>query len=453
MAEIRPFIGVRYDQEVVGDLSAVVAAPYDIIGPDAQEAYYARSAYNVVRLELGRGHEGDTADDNRYSRAAATYRNWLRDGAVRPDAAAGFYLYEERFGDDGRPRMRRSIYAPVRLANWEEQVVLPHEYTLPGPKVDRLNLLATAHAQFSPLLAMYDDPGSVLDLLAEIANTPPTIQFGLERGAVAAAATAHRLWHIAEPRLVARLVDSFKPLQIYIADGHHRYETALVYRDRMRATGAGPNAASEYVLMALVETSDPGMLILPTHRLLRGLGQIDSGRTLCLLSERFDVERLPLADEGFAASTAEPASARTPFPANAEGSRPSFTILGLEPGYCHRLTLRASVDLGRELANIPEVLQALDTVVLQHLIFEPVFGLSNHDVESGERIQYTRDPGEAMRAFVAGQAQLVFFLNATRMDQIRIAAKAGQRMPQKTTYFYPKPVTGMVFFDHERSLP
>ncbi len=439
MAEIRPFRGVRYDPAVTGDLAAVVSAPYDIISPEAQAAYYARSRYNVISLELGSQLVTDDQIDNRYTRASATYRRWKEDRALKSDPLAGFYLYEEEFDDRGERFVRRSLFAPVRLADWDEKVVLPHEFTMPGPKVDRLNLLNLTHAQFSPLLAMYDEPGPLRGLLSDVASRPPTVSFTLAPGSVAAAARTHRLWYVADGDVVGSIVDAFRALQIYIADGHHRYETALVYRDQQRRAGATEDAPSEFVLMALVETSDPGLLILPTHRLLNGLGPIDPATALRRLSESFEVERI----------RSEEVSLETPVIFAEKRGRPSFTVLGLEAGWAHRLTLRASVDLSRELPNVPAVLRDLDTVVLQRLIFERVLGLSDADVERGERIQYTRDPREAMSALADGRAQLAVFLAPTPMDQLRAATRAGERMPQKSTYFYPKPVTGTVFFDHE----
>ncbi len=449
MAEIRPFSGVRFRPEVVGDLARVVAAPYDIITPEAQEEYYSRSAYNVVRLELPRDPPVDSAHRDRYSEAANTYRRWLEDGVLRVEGAPSFYLYEEHFESEGRPRARRSLFAAVKLADWEEQIILPHEYTMPGPKADRLNLIAATHVQFSPLLGLYDDPGVIREALASVAKTPPTVRFTLGPGDVAAAATEHLIWQFADPALVARLATAFRPLQIFIADGHHRYETALAYRDRMRAAGAATEAASEFVLMTLVDLEDPGVIVQPTHRLLRGLQPIDREQTLTLLSRYFEIERVPLDGGRMPVSAVLEAAGHT----TAVGSpRPSFTLLGLEPGACHRLTLRRSSDAAIELADVPEVLRSLDTVILQRLILEPVFGLTAHDVEAGARIQYTRDIEEAARAVKTGHAQIAVLLNPTPIEQIRAAARAGQRMPQKTTYFYPKPVTGLVFFDHDRSL-
>lgn len=441
MAEIRTFRGVRYNPAITGDLSAVVSAPYDIIAPEAQESYYARSGYNAIALELGSQRSDDDAAHNRYTRAAATYRAWRESGVVKADPSAGFYLYEEEFVERGQPLVRRSLVAPIRLADWAERVVLPHEFTLPGPKVDRLNLLNATHVQFSPLLAMYDDPGAIGRLISSASTRPPTISFTLAPGMVSAAALAHRLWYLSDSDLVKQVVDTFRGLQVYIADGHHRYETALVYRDQCRRAGASKDSPSEFVLMALVETRDPGMRILPTHRLLNGLGPIDAPVILRRLGECFEVERIRASDVRPDAPVA--------WPDDDEPRRSAFTVLGLEQGWAHQLRLRASVDLSRELPDVPTVLQALDTVVLQRLIFEQVFGLSALDVEKGERILFTRDPREASRAFAEGRAQVVVFLNPTPMDQIRAAARAGERMPQKSTYFYPKPVTGTVFYDHE----
>lgn len=437
MAELRPFAGIRFNPATVASLAAVVAPPYDVITPRAQRDYLARDEHNIVRLELGDEPGVEQSHRNRFSEAAATYREWLRAGVLAADSRRGFYLYEESFDLDGKQYTRRSLFATVRLANWDERVVLPHEFTLPGPKIGRLNLLAATHAQFSPLLGMYDDPGALRPLLADVAETRPIAEFSLAPGSVAAAARQHRLWHIADPAALSEVVEAFRLLQIYIADGHHRYETALAYRDQQRQAGAGPESGSEFTLMALVETSDPGMRIFPTHRLLRNLGPVDPERTLRRLGEWFDVERLRLSENG---DEFQPADGRG-----------AFTMLGLEDGWFHRLTLRPSVDLARELADEPAELRDLDVVILRRLIFEPVFGLTRRDWEGGERVQFTRNPEEATRAFTTGQAQLIVFLNPTPMEKVRAAMKAGQRMPQKSTYFYPKPLTGLVSFDHALS--
>ncbi|HUX87758.1 MAG TPA: DUF1015 domain-containing protein [Chloroflexota bacterium] len=439
MAAIRPFYGVRYAATDARELAKVVSAPYDIISPEAQRDYYARHPHNVVRLELGFEEADDRPGHDRYSRAATIYREWRQAGILRAEAQPSFYLVEEEFCEQGRTLVRRSLFAPVRLARWDENVVLPHEFTMSGPKIDRLNLLRATRTQFSPLLAMYDDPGPIGDVLKEVAAGPPVAEVRLTPGSVAAAAESHRVWTIEAPGDLDRLVDAFRSLPIYIADGHHRYETALAYRDEMRRLGADSSSPSEYVLMALVETSDPGLLVLPTHRMLRGLAPIERAGLRAALAEEFEIDELPVTGE----ETVEAILSSL-----ASATRPAFAVLGLESGVCHRLILRPGVNLERTLPQVPEVLRALDTVVLQKRIFEPLFGLTEHDVEAGERIFYTRSVGEALAAIRTGEATFVFFVNPTTIAQIRTSARAGQRMPQKSTYFYPKPVTGLLFFDH-----
>ena len=442
MADIRPFRGVRYDRKIVGDLANVVSAPYDIISPPAQESYYARSPHNVVRLEFGIEHPSDSVNDNRYTRASTQYQAWRKTGALLVEPRPTLYLYDETFVERGLSFTRRAILAPVRLARWDENVVLPHEFTMSGPKIDRLNLLRATHTQFSPLLTMYEDSGEVRAIVADVTAVPPVAEFTLGPGFVAAAAAKHRVWCIDSPEALTALQRAFEPLQIFIADGHHRYETALAYRDERRAAGASAEAASEFVLMSLVEMSDPGLLVLPTHRMLRGLGAIDTGRMLTALGERFTIEAIPLAGRNVAELVPPAATSDT-------SAKIEFVLLGIDPGVAHRLTLRSSIDLAQALPEVPKELRTLDTVILQRMIFAPLFGLTDHDAEAGEKIRYTRDPEDALRALATGDSQLAFLLGGTSVAQIRDAARAGHRMPQKSTYFYPKPVTGVVFFDHD----
>lgn len=440
MAIIRSFSGLRYNPDLVPDLAVAVSAPYDIIDPSAQRAYYERCPYNVIRLELGIERPGDSTTENRYTRAAQQLAEWKRQGVLRGESLPALYVYEEEFAHEGRRVARRSLLALVRLANWDEGVVLPHEQTLPRAKADRLQLLSATGTQFSPILAMYDDPGSIRPRLDAVTAAPPISAFTLEGQSVAAAADRHRLWAITDPALIGQLSAAFAPLQIYIADGHHRYETALAYRDQQRQIGTGPQAPSEYVLMALIETDDPGLILRPTHRMLRDLGSLDRSAILARIAENFLIERRPATpslDEAVGRAQAMPTS----------GS-PAFTVLGLEEGWLHRLVLRPDIALATALSDVPKALRSVDTLILQRLIFEAVFGLAPREAEAGERIRYTRDPAEAIRAFATGDAQLVFFLAPTPIAQIREATRAGARMPQKTTYFYPKPVTGLVFYDH-----
>jgi uncharacterized protein (DUF1015 family) len=437
--EIRPFAGVRYNPAIVGSIADVVAAPYDVISPAAQRELEARSPYNVVRLELGAERPTDTPSDNRYTRAAALYAAWRSQGIVQSDSPPSCYIYDEDFTYGAGRATRRSLIAAVRLSDWSEGIVLPHEHTLPRAKADRLSLLSATRTQFSPLLATFDDPGGVMTGLATyVGKDEPIVEFRLTPGAVAAAAEKHRVWRVTSGELLQELRHALARVTIFIADGHHRYETALNYRNLRRGEGAGATAPSEYVLISLVEMNDPGLVVLPTHRLIHGLTGLAGADILERLRKQFTVTRLAwTGDVTTALSTPNDAPAR-----------PTFAVIGLQPGAIHRVRLRDDVDLGSVLPDVPGALRDVDTLVLQRLIFESVLGLSPDEAEAGERIQYTRDQSEAARAFEAGQAQLAFFLRATPLDQLRAAARAGQRMPQKTTYFYPKPVTGIVFYDH-----
>jgi uncharacterized protein (DUF1015 family) len=451
LADLHPFHGVRFDPEVVGDLAKVVSAPYDIIGPEAQRDYYARSPHNVIRLELGEERPADTPTENRYTRAAGQYADWLREGVLRVDADAGLYLYDEILGGEDRGIRRRSLIAPVRLARWEERIVLPHEYTLPKPKADRLDLLRATGVQFSPILAMYDDPGPVRALLEDVEGDEPLVDFSLPAGSVAAAASTHRLWEIADPARVVELVRGFAALPLYIADGHHRYETALAHRDARRREGAGPDAPSEFAMLALVETGDSGLQIWPTHRLLRDLDRTDVVGQLNRLREWFAIEDRRIQETDPPELRAE---AETLLRRQGEGESPkrtSFVALGLNPGHATRLTLRPDVDLAAVLPDVPPVLRDVDVVLLQKLVLERALGFAPDEVEQGNRVSFSRDPGEAAAAYAHGRAEVVFFLHPTPVSQLRAVVRAGERLPQKTTYFYPKPVTGLVFFDERRA--
>lgn len=442
MAVIRPFAGVRYSS-AAGDLASLVCAPYDIITPAAQRHYYARSPHNAVRLELGYENPGDSPQDNRHTRAAAIYHGWLADRILQADPGPGFYVYDEEFDYPiGQTTRRRSLIAAVRLAPWDDGSVLPHEHTFPKAKADRLDLLRATYTQFSPLLALYDDPGGVTALLNELSADLPDAELSLAPGQVAAAAATHRLWRVASPRLLSRLRDAFADQPLFIADGHHRYETALTFRDEQRRAGLPPDSPADYVMMALVATRDPGVIVLPTHRMVRGLGHVDGHAILARLSEHFAVETLPFAPERVISR-----------PPNAlpTTSAVQFQVLGLEPGKMVYLTLRSPDSLDDLLADVPASLRLVDTVVLQRLILGPILGLSGQEGASGERVAFTRDPEEAAEAYRSGAVQLVFFLQPTSIAQLRDVSQAGVRMPQKTTYFWPKPVTGLVMYDQGRA--
>src|SRR5579859_1778595 len=269
MADVQPFRGIRYNGEAVGNLAQVVTPPYDVISPEAQVRYYTRSPYNIIRLELGLDEPGDTTLNNRYTRAASIYAEWRASSILRQDLSPCYYLYQQIFTHRGQTYTRTSLLARVLLEPWSARVVLPHAHTMAKPKHDRLKLLRACATNLSPIMSLYDDPqGRIRRLLSSYA-AKPEVQITDEVN------EEHRLHPLTDKQQIALIQNFFAERQLYIADGHHRYETALNYREEVRAMHRTLHIddAANFVLMALIDVDDPGLLVLPTHRLLFGLGQ------------------------------------------------------------------------------------------------------------------------------------------------------------------------------------
>ncbi|HST88807.1 MAG TPA: DUF1015 domain-containing protein [Ktedonobacterales bacterium] len=436
MADVRPLPGIRY--AAADQLAALVTPPYDVIAPDAQASYYARHPDNIIRLELGRDEPGDDALNNRYTRAAATFAEWRLRGVLRQDAPA-LYLYEQRFTWDGREYRRLSLLARVRLEPWEAGIILPHEYTLAKPKDDRLKLLRACAANLSPLLALYDDPDHELArLLAPSLEAPAATDFTDETG------ERHRLWALRDESLAHAVAAFFAPRQLYMADGHHRYETALAYRDEQAASRKADlpsDDAARFTLLALSAVEDSGLLVLPTHRILRELDPAAVAALPTLLDRHFTVEPL-------AAPVDAPAALARLAEAHHAGET-AFIAAGLRETLLLRLRPagRAAMDrAGDENDNASDAWRRLDLAVLHELVLRDALGISGAMVRAGEHISYTRDAAVALAAAHddATGGTLALLVNATPPAAIRDVAHAGGRMPQKSTYFYPKLITGLV---------
>ncbi|HET8909795.1 MAG TPA: DUF1015 domain-containing protein [Ktedonobacterales bacterium] len=430
MAEVRPLPGIRYADE--GRLAALVTPPYDVISPEAQARYYERDPHNIIRLELGRDERGDDDLNNRYTRAAATFAEWRQAGVLRQDEPS-LYLYEQRFSSGGKPYARTSLLARVGLEPWDAGVILPHERTLSKPKDDRLKLTRACAATLSPIMSLYDDPDGVLAApLETIRSTPPLAAFHDDTG------EEHRLWVVRNDEIAAKVAEFFAERQLYIADGHHRYETALTYREEVRATrpDLSDDDAVNFTLMGLSALEDPGLAVLPTHRMLRDL----------------DATRLAALDETLAAHfTSEPLSgdsnAWVQALATAGESGTAFVLVRPGDVRLERLTgigHAAMQDVEGEDAGTSDAWRTLDVAVLHALVLDSALGVTPDAVRAGEHISYTRDAETAAAAVQSGEAQLAVLLNATPPAAIRDVARAGDRMPQKSTYFYPKLITGLV---------
>ncbi len=447
MADVRPVPGIRYAPGT--DLAAVVTPPYDVISSEAQARYYERSPENIIRLELGRDEPRDDELDNRYTRAAAAFALWRLNGVLQQDAPA-LYLYEQRFNALGGERRRLSLLARVRVEPWEAGVVLPHERTLSKPKSDRLKLTRATAATLSPIMALYDDPrGALAKALARPLKRPPDLVFADE------ADEEHRLWITRDTALIERVATFFRERQLYIADGHHRYETALAYREELReARRELPlEDAANFTLMALSAIEDPGLVVLPTHRIVRGVAQERLAEFTRDLAGLF--ESAPLGDGGLGGGVDDlgglDAQAVTAALAEAGegGKRIAFALIAPDGVRILRQTNagRAAMDERTgEQAPTSEAWRRLDVAVLHELVLARGLSVSEQAIRAGEHVTYTRDAQAALDAVRTGAdgAQLAFLLNPTPPAAIRDVARAGDRMPQKSTYFYPKLITGLL---------
>jgi uncharacterized protein (DUF1015 family) len=430
MADIFPFAGLRYATDRVGDLATVLCPPYDVINDDERQELEARHPENVVRLELPRG-----ADDARYATAARLLGAWSAEGILRPDAREAFYLYEQQFGYGGQRYTRRGFFATVRLEPFERRVVLPHEKTLSAPKEDRRRLLRATRTQISPVFGLYRDAGGAARaIIDEASSTDPAVD------ATTADGVRHRLW----PMTSAPALDGLRLLladkQILIADGHHRYETMLGMAPELRpldvAAGA---AASDYVMMFLARAEDPGLLVLPTHRMVKDLPDFSFEGLCAAAAPAFDIVQ---GDE----TTAEAIEQRLA----REGEKKVVFAIRAPNRPTMWLTLKPILDLS---ALGPPALRSLDVTVLHGVILGPLLAIDAEALARQTFINYTHDTSEALARVDRGDVQAAFFMNPTKVEQVLAACEAGFVLPQKSTYFLPKLATGLVMYRLDGAAP
>jgi uncharacterized protein (DUF1015 family) len=431
MADVQPLRGIHYNSEAAADLAQLVTPPYDVISEEAQARYYARSPYNIIRLELGLDEPGDTILNNRYTRVASTFAEWRVHSILQQDATPCYYLYQQIFTHNGQTYTRTSLLARVRLEPWHARIVLPHEHTMAKPKDDRLKLLRACVTNLSPIMSLYDDPqGRIRRLLSSYAaNAEVQITDEVNE--------EHRLHPLTDEQQIALIQNFFAERQLYIADGHHRYETALNYREEVQAMHRklDTDDAANFVMMALIDVDDPGLLVLPTHRLLFGLSQ-DALNTLTSqqLAQYFTIH-----EPGTAGDLQEALLERL---VQVGAFRPSFVISTAEQTWLLSLNDAGKARMGESRHS--DAWNELDVAVAHTLVLEALLGLKAEDMTAGTHIRYTRDAQQTLDSVKKGEAQAALLLNATRVRQICDVAEADDRMPQKSTYFYPKLITGLV---------
>jgi uncharacterized protein (DUF1015 family) len=429
MADVQPFRGMRYSAQLIKDLGDLLCPPYDVISPELQGELHDRSPYNAVRLELGVELPTDSEAANRYTRAASLLEEWLAAEVLLPESTAVFYLLQEEFPHLGRGRTRHSILARVRLEEYSRRVVLPHEETSQGPKKDRLELLSATGANLSPILAIYSDPSRrTRELIERTTLETPLFNTGYSD-------TRIRMWAISDEGAVETVRESLRDAPIYLADGHHRYETALRYREMQRAGGVGTEgeAGHDFVMMSLIDVQDPGLLVLPYHRVLKGLSPDNLERVMGLVRETFDIQPLDTMPGGSG-------DAGTRLEERIEAIGASQVVLGLlehGPDRASLLTLREPAGAS------PSPLERCATWVLGRKVLEPVLGTQQEAVEKGI-LHFTHDSGEVSSLMKSGDFQLGFVLPPMPLDLFEEVVLSGERLPLKSTYFSPKLPTGLV---------
>lgn len=433
MAEIFPFRAYRYNAARVAPAD-VLTQPYDKITPAMQERYYARSPYNLIAVEKGKPQPDDSATGNVYTRAHQALDAWIAAQILIPESSPAIYAYFQQFTVPGtsETRTRRGFIALGRVVDYSVGVVHRHEQTLSGPRADRLELLRHTRAHTGQLFMLYSDPHQRIDTLLEevAAASSPATDVRDEYG------VTHRLWPITDAARIRQIVTAIAAQPLVIADGHHRYETAVAYRDERRAAlgTASPEAGHEKVMMTLVNATSPGLTILPTHRVLANVPGFAADALLGKLAQWFDLRSF---DAGTEQAVFQPAL---------RAARPQRGIGLFTADRFHLLTLKPQTNLTALLSGVSPAQLQLDVVLLHSLILERGLGITADAVRKESHIRYEREMGNAIREVQSGAAQACFLLNAVDVQQVMRMALAGEVLPQKSTDFYPKMLSGIAIY-------
>ena len=410
MPDIQPFHGVLYNTQKVA-VDAVLTQPYDKITPAMREKYLQRSPYNLIRIELGKEEAGDSDASNKYTRAAALYQQWLQDGVLRRSAKPALYYLEQKFAapDGSGTRIRKALIARVRLHRWDEGEVLPHEHTLSKPKADRMALLKATGSQQGQIFMLYPQSINLTSTGTKLFELVDDYQ------------VTNTLWEITDPAAITAIQSALRTQKFYIADGHHRYETAIAYRDEAQTE------ASKYVMATLVDMNDPGLVVLPTHRTVANLREFDGATFLHRLAKDFQVTHQASLNATLAAMSETP-----------------HGIGLLLDGKFALVTPRDLAALRPLFATKPPLWDQLDVAILHVAILEALLGIDEQRLREESNVTYWREPELAAKEVQTGQAQLAFLLSPTAVRDVQAIADARSRMPQKSTDFYPKLLSGIV---------
>ena len=436
MATISPFQAWRYAADRVA-VRQVVTQPYDKITSETQESYYRASPYNLVRIILGRRFDTDTASDNVYSRAAAAFADWRRTGVLRQDSRPALYRYSQTFKVPGGQTVaeRRGFIALGRVEDYSAGVVFRHEQTLAKPKADRLDLLRATRAHFGQIFMLYNGAGKVDALLETGAGNSATQGAAPDIEITDEYDVIHRVWMISDPAVIESVQREMQDRKLIIADGHHRYETALAYRNEARAAASSAAAAPhDWAMMTFVDMDGPGLVILPTHRLVFGLPASQIAKFPTQVRKFFNVEE---ADPGIDAERATGILQRA--------SKGGTALLAATAE--RAFLLHTPKEIGADFfGNLSLRQQSLDVVQLHKCVLEGCLQISEEAIRNQQNVKYCREAGEALAVVRNGQAQVAFLMNPVRIEQVRDIAFSGEVLPQKSTDFYPKLLSGLTIY-------
>jgi uncharacterized protein (DUF1015 family) len=430
MVNVLPFRGYRYDKERV-EIKDAVSPPYDVINSKFQEELYRRSDYNIVRIILGKEEEGDSDNENKYTRAANFFESWIRSEYLKQDDKPCVYAYSQEFEVSGEKKERTGFIAIVELEEFGKNI-LPHEFTLKGPKIGRRMLLEKTKANFGQIFSIYLDQEKRIDsILDKEKGKPPEFDVTDEEG------IRHRLWVIDDKEKIKRIVDGMKDKKVFIADGHHRYETSLEYGKEHKE-----NENARYVMMTLVNMKNEGLVILPTHRLVKEMEDFDGKQMIDNLKKNFEIEKIEF-DE-----TDEKEKRKEMFK-KIKSEKHSFCMFLGDNRY-FVFTLRGEGVMDERVKDRSKPWRRLDVSTLHMLVLEDLLGIDTTNPEKQHHVEYVKDTKDAVEECLArvknGECQIIFFMNPTRIEEVEEVAENGDKMPQKSTFFYPKVYTGFVIY-------
>jgi len=421
MPVICPFRGLRYDPAVVGDISKVVAPPYDIIYDEWRDELYERNSHNIIKLIKTKEEPGDTEKNNKYNRAKEYLNSWICDGILKLDEKPSIYVRSETYEINGKTKTRYGFIALLKIEDFGNGVH-PHEKTLSAPRIDRLNLLKATHTNLSQIFSIFSDSNSeIQNTLLEVAKKPLAVQFKDEQGII------RKMWVVDDKKIIAYLQNIMKEREIIIADGHHRYETSIAYRELMEGTRQNSEEPFDYVSMYFSSADDPGMTILPTHRKVGGLHTFNEKVFFHNLSKEFDITFLDTISLDKILSLIKRNSEK-------------INIFGI---YTYN---------GFAIARLkkPSIPKELDVEILHNVIIEKILGITPQNITKGQYLHFCKSPEHAYGDVACGKDQISFFMNAITSDELFRAILNGRRLPQKSTYFYPKTLSGLVMYRIDR---